>query len=62
MITTYSNARKYDHRGHSASFGNPRKKIRQYSYHPTDRIGKGFSSIVYKGTDDTTSKRLIKFR
>lgn len=24
-------------------------KIRQYSYSPNDKLGKGFSSIVYKG-------------
>ncbi len=31
------------------------KKIKDYSYNPADRIGKGFSSIVYKGTNDITS-------
>lgn len=34
---------------------NSRKKIQDYSYSPSDQIGKGFSSIVYKGINDTTS-------
>lgn len=32
-----------------------RKKIKHFSYSYNDRIGKGFSSIVYKGTNDLTS-------
>ena len=35
---------------------NNRKNIKDYSYSQADRIGKGFSSIVYKGTNDITSK------
>lgn len=37
------------------SNSNPNKKVKNYSYNPLDRIGKGFSSIVYKGTNDSTS-------
>lgn len=33
-----------------------RKKVKHFSYSPTDKVGKGFSSIVYKGTNDLTSK------
>ncbi len=43
---------------HSFSHGTPattRKKIKHFSYSPYDKIGKGFSSIVYRGTNDTTS-------
>lgn len=37
-----------------------RKKIEQYSYCLTDKIGKGYSSIVYRGRNDDTSKfRLV---
>lgn len=32
-----------------------RKKIKHFSYSHNDKIGKGFSSIVYKGTNDLTS-------
>ena len=61
MIGIYShNNRKYEHRGHSASFGNAKKKIKHFSYQSTDRIGKGFSSVVYRGTNDNTS--IIKFK
>jgi len=35
-----------------------RKKIENYSYNLTSNIGKGYSSIVYKGKNDLTS---IKF-
>ena len=37
---------------HSSSH---RKKIKNFSYSESDRIGKGYSSIVYRGTNDTTS-------
>jgi hypothetical protein len=43
---------------HSFSHGSSgagRKKIKHFSYSPYDKIGKGFSSIVYRGTNDTTS-------
>lgn len=32
-----------------------KKKIKHFSYSPADKIGKGFSSIVYKGSNDLTS-------
>lgn len=32
-----------------------RKKIKHFSYSPLDKIGKGFSSVVYRGTNDNTS-------
>ena len=35
--------------------GGSRKKIKHFSYSPFDKIGKGFSSIVYRGTNDNTS-------
>lgn len=35
------------------------KKIKNYSYNPLDSIGKGFSSVVYRGMNDDTSKKLI---
>ena len=31
------------------------KKIGNFSYSSSDKIGKGFSSVVYKGTNDNTS-------
>lgn len=37
------------------SSGGSRKKIKHFSYSPFDKIGKGFSSIVYRGTNDHTS-------
>jgi hypothetical protein len=37
---------------HSSSH---RKKIKHFSYSDSDRIGKGYSSIVYRGTNDNTS-------
>jgi len=41
---------------HCGTQGTSRKKIKNYSYSSTDKIGKGFSSIVYRGTNDNTSK------
>jgi hypothetical protein len=35
-----------------------RKKIENYSYALLDKIGKGYSSTVYKGRNDDTSKSL----
>lgn len=43
---------------HSFSHGSSgagRKKIKHFSYSPLDKIGKGFSSVVYRGTNDNTS-------
>lgn len=36
-----------------------RKKIEQYSYCLTDKIGKGYSSIVYRGRNDDSGKLFI---
>lgn len=55
MLSYYSNNQKFENRGRSASFGNAKKKIKHFSYQLTDRIGKGFSSVVYKGTNENTS-------
>ena len=43
---------------HGSTSGDSRKKIKNFSYSMTDKIGKGFSSIVYKGTNDLTSKSI----
>ena len=37
------------------SSANNKKKIKHFSYSESDKIGKGYSSIVYKGTNTTTS-------
>lgn len=34
---------------------NNNKKIKHFSYSESDKIGKGYSSIVYKATNDLTS-------
>lgn len=36
--------------------GEMRKKIEHYSFSLSDRIGRGYSSVVYKGQNDLTSK------
>lgn len=41
---------------HGSTSGESRKKIKHFSYSMTDKIGKGFSSIVYKGTNDLTNE------
>jgi hypothetical protein len=48
----------------SANHSNTQKrKIKHFSYSECDRIGKGYSSIVYKGTNNLTSTiPLIKMR
>lgn len=35
--------------------GTGRRKIKHFSFSEADRIGKGYSSIVYKATNDLTS-------
>jgi hypothetical protein len=32
-----------------------RKKIADFSFLPSDKIGRGYSSVVYKGLNDLTS-------
>ena len=44
---------------HGSSSSDSRKKIKHFSYSHSDKIGKGFSSIVYKGTNDLTSISFI---
>jgi len=55
MMSFHSNLLKKDSFPLNQSSNLHCKKIKDYSYNPNDRIGKGFSSIVYKGTNDETS-------
>jgi len=55
MLSYYSNNTRRDLGGHSSSLSTNRKKVKDFSYHPSDKIGKGFSSVVFKGTNDNTS-------
>lgn len=50
---SYNYKKPCSYQGNSSS--DSRKKIKHFSYSHTDKIGKGFSSIVYKGTNDLTS-------
>lgn len=43
--------------GKSGSYSSV-KKIKHFSYNPIDSIGKGFSSVVYRGQNDNTSKSI----
>ncbi len=56
----------YNYKKPSSVYGgsttDSRKKIKHFSYSHSDKIGKGFSSIVYKGTNDLTSNSVSKFR
>lgn len=40
------------------SFGSYRKTIKNYSYFLTDKIGKGYSSTVYIGQNDSTLEKV----
>lgn len=46
---------------HSYSMTGPanlnRKKIKHFSYSSSDRIGKGYSSVVYRGKNDQTGNK-----
>jgi serine/threonine-protein kinase ULK/ATG1 len=33
-------------------------RVKNYSYNPNDRIGKGYSSIVYKGVNEHTNETI----
>jgi len=35
------------------------RRVKNYSYSPLESIGKGFSSIVYRGHNDENSKSII---
>lgn len=50
-LKNINNANIYSH--HQEERGQ-RKKIEDYSYGLLDKIGKGYSSIVYKGKNDNT--------
>ena len=40
---------------HGLTSNDSKKKIKHFSYSMNDKIGKGFSSIVYKGCNELTS-------
>ena len=42
---------------HQLDDKNQRKKIEDYSYGLHEKIGKGYSSIVYKGRNDITGNK-----
>lgn len=46
-------------RDNSTVSAGSRKKIEQYSYCLGDKIGKGYSSVVYRGRNDDSSKCLL---
>ena len=47
-----------NHKTHSySSYGT--KKLGNYSYSSLDKVGKGFSSVVYKGKNEQTSNPSI---
>ena len=48
--------RKFD------SLASIKKKINQYSYLQNESIGKGYSSCVYKGSNDLTGRCIHKCR
>lgn len=48
--------------GQNMSCTSSKKKIKHFSYSINDKIGKGFSSIVYKGCNELTSNDSSKFR
>ncbi len=48
--------------GQNTSCTSSKKKIKHFSYSSNDKIGKGFSSIVYKGCNELTSNNCSKFR
>jgi hypothetical protein len=43
-----------EHHSYSLSNAPSRRKIKHFSYSASDRIGKGYSSVVYKGKNDNT--------
>lgn len=48
----------YNYKKPSTAIGSStdiKNKIKHFSYSMSDKIGKGFSSIVYKGMNDLTS-------
>ena len=47
------------YRHHSTSSYHGTKKIKNFTYLPEDRIGKGYSSVVYKGKNEHTSNPQI---
>lgn len=55
LFTHLPSYRTFDIGEHQHTIGGElRKKIQNYSFLLTDKIGRGYSSTVYKGMDDTT--------
>jgi len=48
-----------EHHSYSLTNAGSRKKIKNFSYSPSDRIGKGYSSVVYRGKNDNTGTSLV---
>jgi hypothetical protein len=55
IMSTASYLTRESHSFSHGTSGSSRKKIKHFSYSPFDKIGKGFSSVVYRGTNDNTS-------
>ena len=65
MLSYYPNSSKRDiHTATNSSLSGSsnRRKIKDFSYNHMDRIGKGFSSVVYRGTNDLTSKSILSMQ
>ena len=45
-MTTFLNR---DHHSYSMATTHAKKRVKHFTYSPSDRIGKGYSSVVYKG-------------
>lgn len=43
------------HKYNKSSSYSSTRRVKHYSYSPLDSIGKGFSSVVYRGLNDNTS-------
>ena len=43
-----------EHHSYSMSNAHSKRKIKHFSYVPSDRVGKGYSSVVYRGKNDNT--------
>ena len=39
----------------SGQYGMGKRKVKHYAYSPEDRIGKGYSSVVYRGINENNS-------
>jgi len=51
-----------EHHSYSMPSAHGKRKIKNFTYSPSDRVGKGYSSVVYRGKNENTGTSIFTQR